>query len=285
MFVHPSGTIFVSIKKLSTMEEKPQATEAFLTIHDTPVYFQEDWDTGIGGGLWSTGLAMGKYLEINATSVRTWMEQGWGGGHKRLSVLELGSGNGFLSVCMMALARDLISELVVTDLEDHLDLIQQTFDANPHLLLSDRNYDEGEDKAQKVSIVKHEWGKFTQEEEEEEEEEEEGEGESTSATSRASKVHERSLRAQFDLILGSDVAYHHDLYDILITSLQRFSHDRTVSLIGVTMNDTKPLFFAKLRNAGFQYERLADHLLPTDFRGTTFGIFAIRKRKTTTTHS
>ena len=29
--------------------------EAFLTINDVPIYFNEDWDTGIGGGLWTTG--------------------------------------------------------------------------------------------------------------------------------------------------------------------------------------------------------------------------------------
>ena len=27
----------------------------FITIDGTPIYFSEDWDTGIGGGLWSTG--------------------------------------------------------------------------------------------------------------------------------------------------------------------------------------------------------------------------------------
>jgi len=29
--------------------------EAFLTINDVPIYFNEDWGTGIGGGLWTTG--------------------------------------------------------------------------------------------------------------------------------------------------------------------------------------------------------------------------------------
>ena len=28
---------------------------AFLTINDVPIYFNEDWDIGIGGGLWTTG--------------------------------------------------------------------------------------------------------------------------------------------------------------------------------------------------------------------------------------
>ncbi len=34
--------------------------KVFLSIDDTPVYFREDWNTGIGGGLWSTGLAIAK---------------------------------------------------------------------------------------------------------------------------------------------------------------------------------------------------------------------------------
>ena len=51
----------------------------------------------------------------------------------------------------------------------------------------------------------------------------------------------------------------------------------TTSIIGVTMNDTKPIFFKKLNEAGFVYERIADHLLDTKFRGgTAFGIFIIQ---------
>ena len=83
---------------------------------------------------------------------------------------------------------------------------------------------------------------------------------------------------KFDLIIGSDVAYRKELYDPLIRSLREFSDENTVSLIGVTMLDTTPSFFHKLNKAGFRYEKFADHLLEPEFRGTTFGVFAIQKR-------
>ena len=74
------------------------------------------------------------------------------------------------------------------------------------------------------------------------------------------------------------MAYHEDLYDILIASLQQYAHANTTILIGVTMVDTKPAFFHKLRQAGFVYRKFADHLLEKDFRGRTFGIFHIQKK-------
>lgn len=30
-------------------------SQAFIAINGIPIYFNEDWDTGIGGGLWTTG--------------------------------------------------------------------------------------------------------------------------------------------------------------------------------------------------------------------------------------
>ena len=43
-------------------------THEFLKIGTIPVYFQEDWGTGIGGGLWLTGLALAKYLNSSHAS-------------------------------------------------------------------------------------------------------------------------------------------------------------------------------------------------------------------------
>ena len=48
-----------------------------------------------------------------------------------INALELGSGNGFLSVCLMALAANQnipLREVVVTDLSDHLKLMKKTVD-------------------------------------------------------------------------------------------------------------------------------------------------------------
>ena len=44
------------------------------------------------------------------------------------------------------------------------------------------------------------------------------------------------------------------------------------------MTDTQPVFFDKLTKAGFRHEKLADHLLEKEFRGSDFGIFAIQRR-------
>jgi hypothetical protein len=33
-----------------------------------------------------------------------------------------------------------------------------------------------------------------------------------------------------------------------------------------------------LRQAGLMYRKLADHLMPQEFRGTTFGVFVIQRQ-------
>lgn len=137
------------------------------------------------------------------------------GDEPELSLLELGSGNGFLALCFLALRH--WKELVITNIDTHLPLIQTTLDENAHFVSSESN----------VQVTEHKWG----------------------------ELEDALTGKKFDVIVGSDVAYHEDLYDILITSLLRFSHESTVALMGVTMNDTKPLFFHTLREAGFRYER------------------------------
>ena len=83
---------------------------------------------------------------------------------------------------------------------------------------------------------------------------------------------------KFDFIFGSDVAYRDHLHEPLIASLLELSHETTICLIGVTMIDTKPKFFTSLWEAGFRYDRVPDHLMSHEFRGTTFGLFVIQKR-------
>jgi predicted nicotinamide N-methyase len=224
------------------------AATPFLTINRKPIYFSEDWDTGIGGGLWSTGLAMAKYIELQQKEIETNIDQSFGA-VKKLDILELGSGNGFLSVCLLALLQERILNLVTTDLSDHLSLIMQTLDANKHLPQTN------------LTVVEHRWGEFSP----------------SAANDQSMEARIKSGNQKFDLIVGSDVAYRPDLYDILIESLRQFSLSTTVILLGVTMKDTTPAFFHKLRDAEFNYDRLADHLLPLEFRGNTFGIFVIRK--------
>jgi len=77
------------------------------------------------------------------------------------------------------------------------------------------------------------------------------------------------------------VAYRDHLHDPLIAALDEFCvPNHTVALIGVTMNDTKPIFFDKLHDRGFRYEKLADHLLGDEFCTSSrqFGVFCISKR-------
>ena len=236
-------------------------TAAFATVGGKQVYFDEDWDTGLGGGLWSTGAAMAKYFGGHAESVRqSLVKIKQTGKDDQISAIELGSGNGYLSVCLAAIAGDLLSELVVTDLEDHLPLMAKTLNRNSHLVhvapeSSLPETKDTEDERPIAVVAEHKWG-VTEEEE-------------SSA----------ACRKKFDLIFGSDVAYRDWLHAPLIASLDRLSHENTVSLIGVTMQDTKPTFFKSLSDAGFRYERLPDHLMEPEFRGTTFGLFVIQRSK------
>jgi hypothetical protein len=89
----------------------------------------------------------------------------------------------------------------------------------------------------------------------------------------------KAMSGKFDFIFGSDVAYRDFLHEPLITSLLQLSGDHTISIIGVTMTDTKPIFFANLKEAGFRYERIPDHLMSQEFRGTTFGLFVIQRNR------
>lgn len=263
-------------------------SKPFMYVRNIPIYFEEDWRTGIGGGLWSTGLAMGKYFNTESaiTNLMNLSQRcsttSTSSSHERqqteLSILELGSGNGFLAVCLAAAITSIsssqtknklrIRNLVITDEINHLNLIQKTIHNNLHVLECVDN----------LTVQEHQWGVFKD-----------------SNISRIKEltvsldesiIYNKSISnnnvvldgtTKFDLIIGSDVAYHETLYQPLLQSLQQFSHDDTISLIGITMSDTKPSFFHQLDCNGFMYQKLADHLLDPQFRGTTFGVFAIQK--------
>lgn len=269
-------------------------------INDIPIHFSEDWHTGIGGGLWSTGLAMAKYFEQHAEEVVDNLQclarvkylresrqrsngQQNGHGIKGISAMELGSGNGFLSVCLLALAANrskLLKELVVTDLADHLALMATTLKANPHVWDNltviephdggdeiEKKYDgslyqshpvdiHGQPNPTSVIVAEHMWGEFP----------------SNKPTNH--DIHNK----KYDFIFGTDLAYRNSLHNILIASLVQFSHQHTLCLIGITMTDTQPVFFDLLTKAGFRYEKLADHLLERQFRGSQFCIMVIQRR-------
>lgn len=216
----------------------------FLTLPgEIPIYFHQDWNAGIGGGLWSTGLALTQYLQT--PHARGCMEL-----LRPRRILELGSGNGLLAVCLAGVlcSYDWGTTIVATDLDDkHLQLIHQTRAANAHLFQIP--------SVPSVIVAKHQWGHFETDDPE-------------------------ILPAEsFDLIVGSDLAYHENLYDILVASLAHFSHPKTITLLGVTMADTGLEFFDLLTKRGFTYRKLSEHLLSPEFRGTEFGIFVIQKNK------
>lgn len=221
-----------------------------------------------------------------------------------LTALELGSGNGFLSVCLAALAPDLFEEIVVTDTSDHLPLIEQTLRANTHILSlrqPENKHAENDSKRQDnrvgraltersdfpssgdhrmrpwVTVIEHLWGEFSEGIQSSQDNEACDE---RNAKTRASELekHVREGTKKFDFIFGSDLAYRDELHAPLIASLKKFSHVGTVAMIGVTMNDTKPKFFTALKQAGFKYDRVADHFYQPEFRGSTFGLIAVQRR-------
>jgi predicted nicotinamide N-methyase len=231
-------------------EDGPQTKQTrkqhIVTIREKDIFLQEDWASGIGGGLWSTGLALGKYFdtphaqnELESNGIRT--------------VLELGSGNGFLSMCLLA-ASPSLERVVVTDTRDHLTLMQSTIDSNTDVISST----EGSTRAI-VQVAEYIWG--------------------TGPIKVGDDDVTCSPESTFDLIIGSDLAYRDSLHDPLIDAFSDCSHSRTVIILGVTMNDTKPIFFSKLITRGFQYEKLAAHCVDPSFRGTNFGIFIIQRKQ------
>lgn len=223
-------------------EGKDYHAAAVVTVRGRPIFLKEDWNSGIGGGLWSTGLALAKYFEtphaqnqLQSTGIRT--------------VLELGSGNGFLAVCLLAAAApSSIERMVVTDTREHLALIQSTIDINKASV---------ESAGANVQVMEYLWG--------------------SGPIQVDSEDQQKTSQSKFDLIIGSDLAYRDSLHDPLIDTFLEASHSKTTILLGVTMNDTKPIFFSKLTARGLHYEKLADHCVDPSFRGVHFGIFIIQK--------
>ena len=291
--------------RASSAENKTEETTPSSDDVDTgyPVYLTEDWDSGIGGGLWTTGLALGRYFASSqhfleefrrlkarkrerASTVNSRSAKKTTNNNKRspVRVLELGSGNGFLGVCLVtavavAEANDSQNnsaegteqwpgiEVVVTDTAEHLTLMRATIESNltrilPQIRDQQQTNDTKEPLSSDIDIAKvaraeeYLWG----------EDYDFGD--------------DSSNEEPFDLIIGSDVAYRDYLHDPLIDALDEFCvPQHTVALIGVTMNDTKPIFFEKLVQRGFRYEKLADNLLGDEFctSARQFGVFAIAK--------
>eukprot|EP00560_Eucampia_antarctica_P003259 CAMPEP_0197840586 /NCGR_PEP_ID=MMETSP1437-20131217/45691_1 /TAXON_ID=49252 ORGANISM="Eucampia antarctica, Strain CCMP1452" /NCGR_SAMPLE_ID=MMETSP1437 /ASSEMBLY_ACC=CAM_ASM_001096 /LENGTH=299 /DNA_ID=CAMNT_0043450217 /DNA_START=455 /DNA_END=1354 /DNA_ORIENTATION=- len=283
----------------------------FFRINECPIYFEEDWDTGIGGGLWSTGLAMAKYFQSHPGAVRNNLKRLINKSNKKftnndnneaplsrrnkISAIELGSGNGFLSICLASLAPDLLDELVVTDLDDHLALMNKIVNANSHIVISEdpsyhvsnpnnnhhdndtTNTNSSSIDLVKVHVMEHRWGEFS-----EKDNNNDIEPSCSTTTTASTTLLQKQIQngtKKFDFIFGSDIAYREWGYWPLVNSFQSFFHEDTVALVGITMIDTRAKFFQILNQAGFRYDRLADHLMAPEFRNNTFGLFVIQKKR------
>jgi predicted nicotinamide N-methyase len=321
-----------------------------------PLYLSEDWDSGIGGGLWTTGLALGRYFatsphfleefrSLRSSKTKHTHNQQQQQQHEQqftshvattalntanaptnnrqppIRVLELGSGNGFLGVCLVTAvavaeansldkkrtdnnsnskinsntdntSEDAIDvgfdfdcwrpgiEVVVTDTAEHLPLMRATIESNLKRILpqiirnhkantTDIDIDTYIDVERIARVEEYLWG------------EEYNFGGGRTSNRSGDKISGHQQSKSFDLIIGSDVAYRDHLHDPLIAALDEFCvPQHTVALIGVTMSDTKPIFFEKLTERGFCYEKLADHLLGDEFctSNRQFGVFSISKR-------
>ena len=152
---------------------------------------------------------------------------------------------------------------MVTDLGDHVPLITKTMENNSHFIqiLNEDELDvvKTENKKVKTMVLEHEWGQVDKKE----------------AEDSSSILHQ----IKFDFIFGTDIAYRHYLHEALIESLKYLSHSKTLIFIGITLMDTDGIFFQRLLDAGFTYNRLSDHLLDPEFRGSTFGLFLVQRKQ------
>lgn len=57
----------------------------------------------------------------------------------------------------------------------------------------------------------------------------------------------------YDVIVGTDAAYCEELYQPVIKALCHVAGPNSIILLGVTRTDTRPPFFKRLRQAGFDY--------------------------------
>lgn len=187
--------------------------EEVVRVGATTVRLKVDWGVGIGGGAWNCGLALCRHLDRFAARYAELAP-------RPLRFLELGAGTGVAG--LFAAARFPGSRVVLTDLADHLDLLE----VNAY-----RNHDRGA----RAEVALLDWA---------------------DATTWA------PLDPPPDVVLAADCAYHERLYAPLVAVLRRAcAAPETTVVLGVTRSDTGADFFAMLDAAGLAYtlaERPAD---------------------------
>ncbi|CAM9945424.1 unnamed protein product [Ectocarpus sp. 13 AM-2016] len=166
-----------------------------------------NWGVGIGGGLWSTGILLTEHLAKHAALYDLVF--------KGKRVLELGSGTGLVGLAAARFGPPL--EVVITDLESHVDICKRNVAAQD---------DMGAQDLCSVRVEAFDW---------------------------SSEVPEELGEVPFDVILATDVAYYENLYAPFVQALERTAGEHTLVLLGVTKTDTGPAFFDALDKAGFVY--------------------------------
>jgi hypothetical protein len=91
----PCGTYATKKRAVMNKENAPDDC--------TSIHFDPDWEVGLGGGLWSTGKAMSTFFQDHSPQIHSDLTRLMAKkqGDSKLSVIELGSGNGYLS-CIFA---------------------------------------------------------------------------------------------------------------------------------------------------------------------------------------
>jgi len=167
-----------------------------------------------------------------------------------------GAGTGLIGLAAAHVCAP--AELVLTDVESHVDLLKLNAANNPV-------------PGCNIKVEAYHWGQ-----------ESPIPGSSSSNSSNSNSSNSSNSGSAFDVILGGDLAYNPGLYGPLVNALETCSDAHTVTYLGVTRSDTTQGFFKLLHERGFEFYRLPDW--ETEGKGNTgdvqsYGLFVIFKER------
>ncbi|OQS03069.1 hypothetical protein THRCLA_04615 [Thraustotheca clavata] len=81
----------------------------------------------------------------------------------------------------------------------------------------------------------------------------------------------------FEWIVGTDIAYSRSFYVPLLNTLTLFGTKKTKIQLGLGRDDTEMQFFKMLQDAGFEYYKISEAFVASEFHGKDFGLFEIRR--------
>ncbi|TYZ67822.1 hypothetical protein PybrP1_011072 [[Pythium] brassicae (nom. inval.)] len=234
------------MEEVEATRESSTPTIISLVVHapDAPapqtLRFACDWDVGIGGSVWTSGQVLAGHLQQHADKYRPLFAG--------KCVLELGSGTGFVG--LMTAVCFAPARVLLTDLATHVASLERNVALNAALL----------PPSTRVRVAELSWGSAEQED-----------------ALLASLGDGADTVDTVDVIIGTDVAYLHELYEPLLHSLRRLAGEQTLVLLGLNRADTDTAFFTRLEQDGFEYYKVPDEQLHRDYHGKDFGLFEIRR--------